>query len=225
MKLQKLLLVVAAMGAMATGCSKEDPGDKPEPPTPQEPEYTGPDRYHDMPKITQQQSVDLVMEFKNQLTNKLLMATLTYNCHMVDETMDEERHFGADYSGHLDESPYSLGFTFEYVEGSFSYYDHSEEIGEYYAGIYESDIGGGFSKILQTTPSRAAPTLTYTYYYDGTYLCVFGEGTIAGYDDVFYEGFKVDKNGITLEYYRITDYADEISSYDEEFTVAYYEEE
>lgn len=216
MKFKRILFCTALVGILATSCQESAAP------------YDGPNKYYNLPKITQERAGELVNQFIDQLEDKLLMATLTFNGYDKEGESKTESYFSGDYSGHLDTSEYSYGFVFQYVEGSYAQYEHDPDVSEGHVRYFENEIGDGFTLFLNTFPSRIAPKYSYSYYYDNTYLYCFGEGRFEKeeYDDTdFYCGFKVDSNGIVIEYFRIDEKRDGSSLYKEEYSVTYYEEE
>ena len=212
MKCKKLLFCTTLMSVMVTSCGQA-------PAT-----YNGPNKYHNLPSISQQRAEELINEMINQLENKSLMATISVK--KTYETKDEkiESYFSGDYSGHLDTRPYSYGYKFEYIQGSYEDYPHDSDVDEDQLNYYENQIGYGFVSFLGTFPSRVSPRFEYKYYYDNTYLYLFAEGHTEGVNADYYYGTKIDKIGITCEYFRINDNHDSGEKITEEFNVNYYEE-
>lgn len=216
MKIKGILFCTALVSIIATSCQKNSAP------------YDGPNKYHDLPKITQERAMELVDQFTNQLEDKLLMATLNYSGYDKEGETTTESYFSGDFSGHLNTSENYHGFVFEYVEGSYTHYEHDPNISEGQVRNYESNIGDGFAMFIATFPSRIAPKYNYTYYYDNTYLYYFGEGRFEKeeYDDTdFYRGVKIDNNGIVNEFFQIRASRDGTNSFQEEYSVSYYEEE
>lgn len=217
MKFTKLLFSVAAIGMLATSCGGSDPTPEPGPQS----KY---DKFTNMTVITMDRASELLLEFQNQLEQKLLAAITSYRLDYAEGETEREGYWGANYSGHLKSDQYNPKFEFEYEEGSFGYYPHDDFSSEYNAEDYASDVGNGFNKIWRTMPSRALPPYNYTYYYDNTYVAVFGLA-VSNDGRTDYVGYKVSKDGITVLEYNGTDTEDKSLVRHAEYVTSYYEEE
>lgn len=194
MKWGKLFFSTAFLCASLASCGgNSDPS-----------EPTGPNKFINMPEITTKRASEILVAFQDGLEEQTLLAKTSYSSTCINNEEETKCYFGAEYYGTLQKTEYSPKFVFAYEKGSFEKYEH-KNTSEYLAQDYQGSVGGGFNRIWSTMPSRdmtrkSAP-YEYKYYYDGTYLAVFGECTT---DDEwhYYLGLKIDKNGISLLNYQ-----------------------